>query len=108
MRISGEWKKKRRNVLTLFSPQGPDSSKKEIYASWAIFILIMLLIVAFFTSYTLQRMKITAVHETVVSIFAGGWSPDVLPFIPAAARKLISLSLSHRHDGRAHPAHERP
>ncbi|EFX00483.1 sodium/hydrogen exchanger [Grosmannia clavigera kw1407] len=52
--------------------EGPDSSaEKEIYASWAIFILIMLLIVAFFTSYTLQRMKVTAVHETVVSIFAG-------------------------------------
>ncbi|CAK7227974.1 monovalent cation:H+ antiporter, CPA1 (nhx1) [Sporothrix bragantina] len=48
-----------------------DSSKKEINASWAIFILIMLLIVAFFTSYILQQQKVTAVHETVVSIFAG-------------------------------------
>ncbi|CAK7264811.1 monovalent cation:H+ antiporter, CPA1 (nhx1) [Sporothrix epigloea] len=51
--------------------EGGDSSKKEIYASWAIFILIMLLIVAFFTSYILQQQKVTAVHETVVSIFAG-------------------------------------
>lgn len=50
---------------------GGDSSKKEIYASWAIFILIMLLIVAFFTSYILQQQKVTAVHETVISIFAG-------------------------------------
>ena len=30
----------------------------------------MLLIVAFFTSYTLQEKKVTAVHETVISIFA--------------------------------------
>ncbi|KAJ9136718.1 Sodium/hydrogen exchanger [Pleurostoma richardsiae] len=52
-------------------PEGSDSSKKEIYASWALFILIMLLIVAFFTSYFLQQRKVTAVHETVISIFAG-------------------------------------
>lgn len=31
----------------------------------------MLLIVAFFTSYILQQRKVTAVHETVISIFAG-------------------------------------
>ncbi|ERT00733.1 sodium/hydrogen exchanger 3 [Sporothrix schenckii ATCC 58251] len=48
-----------------------DSSEKEINASWAIFIQIMLLIVAFFTSYILQQQKVTAVHETVISIFAG-------------------------------------
>ena len=31
----------------------------------------MLLIIAFFTSYMLQMKKVTAVHETVISIFAG-------------------------------------
>lgn len=31
----------------------------------------MLLIVALFTSYMLQQKKIEAVHETVISIFAG-------------------------------------
>lgn len=35
----------------------------------------MLLIVAFFTSYILQQQKVTAVHETVISIFAGTLSP---------------------------------
>lgn len=60
-----------RRVADETDSEGPDSSKKEIYASWAIFILIMLLIAAFFTSYTLQQRKITAVHETVISIFAG-------------------------------------
>ncbi|KAM7222381.1 Endosomal/prevacuolar sodium/hydrogen exchanger [Rhypophila decipiens] len=52
-------------------PEPGDSSKQEINASWALFILIMLLIVAFFTSYIMQQRKITAVHETVISIFAG-------------------------------------
>lgn len=50
---------------------GEDASEKEIYASWAIFILIMLMIVALFTSYFLQQRKVTAIHETVASIFAG-------------------------------------
>lgn len=49
----------------------PDSSKKEQISSWALFIMIMLLIVALFTSYTLQLRRIEAIHETVVSIFAG-------------------------------------
>ncbi|KAK3905574.1 Sodium/hydrogen exchanger family-domain-containing protein [Staphylotrichum tortipilum] len=52
-------------------PAGADPPKQENNASWAIFILIMLLIVAFCTSYTMQQRKITAIHETVVSIFGG-------------------------------------
>ncbi|KAJ2906691.1 hypothetical protein MKZ38_000427 [Zalerion maritima] len=53
-------------------PEGEtDSSQKEIFASWALFISIMLLIIAFFTSYMLQQKKVQAIHETVVSIFAG-------------------------------------
>jgi sodium/hydrogen exchanger-like protein 6/7 len=45
--------------------------QKEKFSSWALFILIMLLIVALFSSYILQQKKIQAVHETVLSIFAG-------------------------------------
>ncbi|GJC95735.1 sodium/hydrogen exchanger [Colletotrichum higginsianum] len=48
-----------------------DGSQKEIFAAWALFISIMLLITAFLTSYFLQERKIEAVHETVISIFAG-------------------------------------
>lgn len=48
-----------------------DAGQKEIYTSWALLILIVLLIVAFFTSYVLQSKRIQAVHETVISIFAG-------------------------------------
>ena len=35
----------------------------------------MLLVAALFTSYTLQQRKIQAVHETVLSIFAGRQHP---------------------------------
>jgi solute carrier family 9 (sodium/hydrogen exchanger), member 6/7 len=48
-----------------------NSSQREIFSSWALFIMIMLLITALFTSYLLQQKKIEAVHETVISIFAG-------------------------------------
>lgn len=48
-----------------------DSSQQEIFASWALFISISLLIISFFMSYMLQQKKVQAVHETVISIFAG-------------------------------------
>jgi sodium/hydrogen exchanger-like protein 6/7 len=48
----------------------------EIFSSWALFI-IMLLIAALFTSYMLQQKKVEAVHETVISIFAGKQASDV-------------------------------
>ncbi|OGE57027.1 hypothetical protein PENARI_c002G03293 [Penicillium arizonense] len=49
----------------------PEAGNKEITSSWALFIMIMLLMFALFTSYMLQQKKIQAVHETVLSIFAG-------------------------------------
>ena len=49
----------------------PEAGQKEILSSWALLILIVLLIAAFFTSYILQTKRIQAVHETVISIFAG-------------------------------------
>ncbi|KAF2841421.1 sodium/hydrogen exchanger 8 /H(+) exchanger 8 [Patellaria atrata CBS 101060] len=49
----------------------PEAGQKEIFSSWALFILIVLLIIALFTAYMLQTRKIQAVHETVISIFAG-------------------------------------
>jgi sodium/hydrogen exchanger-like protein 6/7 len=52
----------------------PEAGEKEFFASWALFILIMLLIIALFTSYMLQQKRVQAVHETVISIFAGGAS----------------------------------
>ncbi|KAL8734840.1 MAG: hypothetical protein Q9166_001192 [cf. Caloplaca sp. 2 TL-2023] len=49
----------------------PAAGEKEIYSSRALLILIMLLIAALFASYMLHQKKIQAVHETVISIFAG-------------------------------------
>ena len=49
----------------------PEAGQAEIFSSWALFILLMLLIVALFASYMLQHKKIQAIHETVLSIFAG-------------------------------------
>ncbi|KAK9375296.1 Sodium/hydrogen exchanger family-domain-containing protein [Lipomyces chichibuensis] len=57
-------------------------SQQELYSSWALFILIVLLIGSLWTSYYLQVRKIQAVHETVVSIFAGmivGLAIRILP-----------------------------
>lgn len=62
-------------VYHLTARIAPDSSQKEIFSSWALFILIVLLIVALFTSYLLQQKKVEAVHETVISIFAGKQVP---------------------------------
>lgn len=45
--------------------------EEEMYSSWALLILMTLLIGALWTSYYLQLKKIRAVHETVISIMAG-------------------------------------
>ncbi|OWZ32278.1 sodium/hydrogen exchanger 3 [Cryptococcus neoformans AD2-60a] len=44
---------------------------EEFYASWGLCILCLLLIGALISSYYLQVKRIRAVHETVISIFAG-------------------------------------
>ncbi|KAK9480070.1 Cation/H+ exchanger [Lipomyces japonicus] len=49
----------------------PNPVQEEQYSSWALFILIALLILSLWTSYYLQVRKIQAVHETVLSIFGG-------------------------------------
>ncbi|KAF4123130.1 solute carrier family 9 (sodium/hydrogen exchanger), member 6/7 [Geosmithia morbida] len=73
-------------------PEEGDSAKKELFAAWALFISIMLLIVAFFTSYLLQQKKVTAIHETVISIFAGMTVGLLLVITPGdSIRNLISF-----------------
>lgn len=59
-----------------WNTDAPEPEKKEFFSSWALFILIMLLIGALFTSYILQQRKIQAVHETVLSIFGGEYPPN--------------------------------
>ncbi|KAF3923739.1 hypothetical protein ABW20_dc0108084 [Dactylellina cionopaga] len=50
---------------------GTNPAQQEISTSWALFILVALLLTSLFVSYYLQLKKIQAVHETVISIFAG-------------------------------------
>jgi len=53
-------------------PEDPTNAiQEELYSSWALLILVSLLIATLWMSYYLQLKKIRAVHETVVSIFGG-------------------------------------
>lgn len=61
----------KRDAVDADPDEEPEAGQKEIFTSWALSILIMLLIIALFTSYILHTRKIQAVHETVLSIFAG-------------------------------------
>lgn len=70
MRLAACYLDQAADTASLFLAE-PDTAQKEILSSWALFILIMLLIIALFASYLLQHKKIQAVHETVISIFAG-------------------------------------
>ena len=49
----------------------PEAGQKEIFSSWALFIMICLLILSLFCSFLFQQRKIQAVHETIVSVFFG-------------------------------------
>ncbi|ESK93329.1 monovalent inorganic cation transporter [Moniliophthora roreri MCA 2997] len=44
---------------------------EEFYSSWSLLIVCVLLIMSLWTSYYLQIKRIRAIHETLVSIFAG-------------------------------------
>lgn len=48
-----------------------DPINEEMFSSWALFILLFLLISALWSSYYLSQRRIRAVHETVLSIFYG-------------------------------------
>ncbi|KAF7725373.1 monovalent cation:H+ antiporter, CPA1 (nhx1) [Apophysomyces ossiformis] len=50
---------------------GDEPMEEEMWSSWALLILMTLLIGALWTSYYLQLRKIRAIHETVISIMAG-------------------------------------
>lgn len=54
-------------------PEEPESNPitEEIFSSWALFIILLLLCSALWSSYFLQQRRIKAIHETVLSIFYG-------------------------------------
>lgn len=55
----------------LESEDPSNAIQDELYSSWALLILVVLLIATLWMSYYLQLKKIRAFHETVVSIFGG-------------------------------------
>lgn len=62
--------------VTLAAPPATTSpasipEEEEYYSSWSLFLVCVLLILSLWTSYYLQIKRIRAVHETLVSIFAG-------------------------------------
>ncbi|KAI9722114.1 MAG: monovalent cation:H+ antiporter, CPA1 (nhx1) [Chrysothrix sp. TS-e1954] len=80
----------------------PEAGQKEIFASWSLFIMITLLIIALWISYFLQTRRIQAVHETVISIFAGMFvglilrlttDPSVLNFVTFEPEVFFNLLL---------------
>lgn len=52
-------------------PEEVNPVTEEMFSSWALFILLFLLISALWSSYYLTQRRIRAVHETVLSIFYG-------------------------------------
>lgn len=52
-------------------PPPPAAEEQERDSSLALFLVLFLLIFSFFASYYLRVKRITAIHETIVGLFAG-------------------------------------
>jgi len=78
------------------SPSGAPAEEEEYYSSWSLFLVCMLLILSLWTSYYLQIKRIRAVHETLVSIFAGMFVGLIVRLAPGTMIRemLVSVSLS--------------
>ena len=74
-------------------PPVPDAEQAERFSSLALFLVLTLLIGSFFTSYYLKVKRITAVHETIVGLFAGMFVGIVLRIGPMApVREMLGFS----------------
>ncbi|KDQ55944.1 hypothetical protein JAAARDRAFT_36722 [Jaapia argillacea MUCL 33604] len=72
----------------------PVADEEEYYSSWSLFLVCLLLILSLFTSYYLQIKRIRAIHETLVSIFAGMFVGLVVRLAPG---HLIREMLTFKH-----------
>ncbi|WFD34567.1 monovalent cation:H+ antiporter, CPA1 (nhx1) [Malassezia cuniculi] len=71
----------------------PDAEKVERVSSLALFLVLALLIGSFWTSYYLKVKRITAVHETIVGLFAGMFVGAALRIAPLGmVRDMLSFS----------------
>lgn len=75
------------------SPVVPDAEAQERFSSLALFLVLSLLILSFCTSYYLKVKRITAVHETIVGLFAGMFVGLCLRIGPGEqVQKMLSFS----------------
>ncbi|UZJ57426.1 hypothetical protein CBS101457_006746 [Exobasidium rhododendri] len=71
----------------------PNAEEQERDSSLALFLVLLLLIGSFWTSYYLKVKKITAVHETIVGLFAGMFVGAALRIGPGEeVQKMLSFS----------------
>lgn len=71
----------------------PHAEEQERDSSLALFLVLLLLIGSFWTSYYLKVKKVTAVHETIVGLFAGMFVGAALRIGPLEeVQKMLSFS----------------
>lgn len=71
----------------------PHAEEQERDSSLALFLVLLLLIGSFWTSYYLKVKRITAVHETIVGLFAGMFVGAALRIGPLEeVQKMLSFS----------------
>ncbi|TFK71185.1 sodium/hydrogen exchanger [Pluteus cervinus] len=73
---------------------GAVPEEEEYYSSWSLFLVCVLLILSLLTSYYLQIKRIRAVHETLVSIFAGMFVGLIVRLAPGT---MIREMLTFKH-----------
>jgi sodium/hydrogen exchanger-like protein 6/7 len=71
----------------------PVAEEEEYYSSWSLFLVCILLVLSLLTSYYLQIKRIRAVHETLVSIFAGMFVGLVVRLAPGTMIRDMLVSL---------------
>ena len=81
-------------VLAAPSPStsAPVVEEEEFYSSWSLFLVCTLLILSLLTSYYLQIKRIRAVHETLVSIFAGMFVGLIIRLAPGTMIREMLVS----------------
>jgi len=80
-------------LMAASTPTSPVVEEEEYYSSWSLFLVCILLILSLLTSYYLQIKRIRAVHETLVSIFAGMFVGLVVRLAPGTMIRDMLVSL---------------
>ncbi|KAH6594659.1 hypothetical protein BASA82_000727 [Batrachochytrium salamandrivorans] len=73
------------------------ATEEEVSTSWAILILVSILVCILLISYFLQRRQIHFIHETVVSIFLGSLVGALIRFSPVGGDGGIQQMVTFDH-----------